>query len=57
VQISTSIGIAVAAADHADPGDLLRRSDGAMYHAKVTRQGRQGDGPGSLEPAGNGSEK
>ena len=48
--ISTSIGIAVAAADRADPGDLVRRADVAMYQAK--RQGKAGWAmdPGSLEP-------
>jgi diguanylate cyclase (GGDEF)-like protein len=40
VRISTSIGIAVGAADRADPADLVRRADVAMYEAK--RQGKSG---------------
>jgi diguanylate cyclase (GGDEF)-like protein len=40
IRISTSIGIAVAAADRADPSDLVRRADVAMYQAK--RQGKAG---------------
>ena len=52
VSISTSIGIALAPADRADPGDLVRRADVSMYRAK--RQGKAGWAmdPGSLEPAG-----
>ncbi|MGQ0824184.1 MAG: diguanylate cyclase domain-containing protein [Actinomycetota bacterium] len=52
VEISTSIGIALAPADRADPGDLVRRADVSMYRAK--RQGKAGWAmdPGSLEPAG-----
>ena len=51
VQISTSIGIALAPADNADPGDLVRRADVAMYSAK--RQGKAGWAmdPGSLQPS------
>jgi diguanylate cyclase (GGDEF)-like protein len=51
VRISTSIGIALAPADSADPGDLVRRADVAMYSAK--RQGKAGWAmdPGSLEPS------
>ena len=50
ISISTSIGIAVAPADRADPGDLVRRADVAMYQAK--RQGKAGWSmdPGFLEP-------
>jgi diguanylate cyclase (GGDEF)-like protein len=40
IRISTSIGIAVAAASGADPSDLVRRADVAMYQAK--RQGKAG---------------
>jgi diguanylate cyclase (GGDEF)-like protein len=50
--ISTSIGIAVAAADHADPGDLLRRADVAMYRAKSQGKAGWAMDPTSLEPAG-----
>ena len=34
VHISTSIGVALAPADSADTGSLLRRADAAMYRAK-----------------------
>ena len=40
VHISTSIGIALARSDAADPGDLVRRADVAMYRAKS--QGKAG---------------
>jgi diguanylate cyclase (GGDEF)-like protein len=40
IQISTSIGVAVALAAHADPSDLVRRADVAMYRAKS--QGKAG---------------
>jgi len=56
IRISTSIGIAVAAADRADPGDLLRRADVAMYRAKSQGKAGWAMDPTSLEPAGNGSE-
>jgi diguanylate cyclase (GGDEF)-like protein len=51
VRVSTSIGIAVAPAGTADPADLLRRADVAMYHAKS--QGKAGwvFDPDSLEAA------
>jgi diguanylate cyclase (GGDEF)-like protein len=55
VRISTSIGISVAAADHADPGDLLRRADVAMYRAKSQGKAGWAMDPGSLEPAANGN--
>jgi diguanylate cyclase (GGDEF)-like protein len=50
INISTSIGIAIAPADRADPGDLVRRADVAMYQAK--RQGKAGwtMDPQFLEP-------
>jgi diguanylate cyclase (GGDEF)-like protein len=55
VRISTSIGISVAAAENADPGDLLRRADVAMYRAKSQGKAGWAMDPSSLEPAGNGS--
>jgi len=55
VQISTSIGISVAAADSADPGDLLRRADVAMYRAKSQGKAGWAMDPGSLDPVANGS--
>jgi diguanylate cyclase (GGDEF)-like protein len=55
MRISTSIGISVAAADAADPGDLLRRADVAMYRAKSQGKAGWAMDPGSLDPVGNGS--
>jgi diguanylate cyclase (GGDEF)-like protein len=54
--ISTSIGISVAAADRADPGDLLRRADVAMYRAKSQGKAGWAMDPTSLDPAVNGTE-
>jgi diguanylate cyclase (GGDEF)-like protein len=53
MRISTSIGIGVAAADSADPGDLLRRADVAMYRAKSQGKAGWAMDLGSLEPATN----
>ena len=50
-QISTSIGIALAPADTADPGDLVRRADGAMYRAKSQGKAGWAMDPGSLGEA------
>ena len=50
-QISTSIGIALAAADTADPGDLVRRADGAMYRAKSQGKAGWAMDPGSFGAA------
>jgi diguanylate cyclase (GGDEF)-like protein len=47
-QISTSIGIALAPADTADPGDLVRRADVAMYRAKSQGKAGWAMDPGSL---------
>jgi diguanylate cyclase (GGDEF)-like protein len=55
MRISTSIGISVAAADAADPGDLLRRADVAMYRAKSQGKAGWAMDPSSLEPLSNGS--
>jgi diguanylate cyclase (GGDEF)-like protein len=52
-QISTSIGIALAPADTADPGDLVRRADGAMYRAKSQGKAGWAMDPGSVGPAGH----
>jgi diguanylate cyclase (GGDEF)-like protein len=51
VHISASIGIAVAPADAANPGDLLRRADVAMYRAKSQGKAGWAMDPGSLDPA------
>jgi len=51
-QISTSIGIALAPADTADPGDLVRRADGAMYRAKSQGKAGWAMDPGSVGHAG-----
>jgi len=51
-QISTSIGIALAPADTADPGDLVRRADGAMYRAKSQGKAGWAMDPGSVGAAG-----
>ena len=48
VRISTSIGIALAPADTADPGDLVRRADVAMYRAKSQGKAGWAMDPGSL---------
>jgi diguanylate cyclase (GGDEF)-like protein len=48
VQISTSIGIALAPADTADPGGLVRRADVAMYRAKSQGKAGWAMDPGSL---------
>ena len=50
-RISTSIGIAIAAADDADPADLVRRADVAMYRAKSQGKAGWAMDPSSLEPA------
>jgi diguanylate cyclase (GGDEF)-like protein len=52
-QISTSIGIALAPADTADPGDLVRRADGAMYRAKSQGKAGWAMDPGSVGGAGH----
>ena len=56
VTISTSIGISVAAADGAEPTDLLRRADIAMYRAKSQGKAGWAMDPGSLEPMANPAE-
>src|SRR5262249_16199915 len=53
MRISTSIGIAVAGAEGADPADLLRRADVARYRAKSQGKAGWAMAPGSLEPAAN----
>ncbi len=50
IRISTSIGIAVAAADRADPSDLVRRADVAMYQAKRQGKARWAWDPAHLQP-------
>jgi diguanylate cyclase (GGDEF)-like protein len=53
LQVSTSVGVALAPAYRADTDDLLRRADAAMYRAKA--QGKAGwtIDPGSLQAAGD----
>ena len=51
IRISTSVGIAVDAAHHADVGDLMRRADAAMYRAKTNGKAGWTIDPHSLEPA------
>jgi diguanylate cyclase (GGDEF)-like protein len=51
VCISTSVGIALAPADHADTADLMRRADAAMYQAKSEGKARWAMDPASLETA------
>jgi diguanylate cyclase (GGDEF)-like protein len=52
VTISTSIGIALAPSGTADPGDLVRRADGAMYRAKRAGKAGWAMDSGSLDAAG-----
>ena len=49
IRISTSIGISLAPADGADPGDLVRRADVAMYRAKPQGKAGWAMDPGSLD--------
>jgi diguanylate cyclase (GGDEF)-like protein len=51
VRVSTSIGIALAPADRADSGDLVRRADVAMYRAKSQGKAGWALDPGSLDAA------
>ena len=51
IRISTSIGIALAPADTADPGDLVRRADVAMYRAKSQGKAGWAMDPSSIAPA------
>jgi diguanylate cyclase (GGDEF)-like protein len=51
VRISTSVGIALAPGDTADPGDLVRRADVAMYRAKSQGKAGWAMDPGSLSPS------
>ena len=39
-RLAVSVGIALAGLD-ADPDDLLRRADQAMYHSKTNRKDRR----------------
>jgi diguanylate cyclase (GGDEF)-like protein len=53
LQVSTSVGVALAPAYHADTDDLLRRADAAMYRAKAHGKARWTMDPGSMQAAGD----
>jgi diguanylate cyclase (GGDEF)-like protein len=53
LQVSTSVGVALAPAYHADTDDLLHRADAAMYRAKAQGKARWTMDPGSMQAAGD----